>query len=72
MSEITSMISTLGFPIVACVGLAFFCKYMIDQNAKHTEKLLEMYDKANSENREAIEACTKAIDKLCDKLDKED
>ena len=34
--------------------------------------MFEMYDNANKENREAIEACTKAIDRLCDKLDKEE
>ena len=71
MGDITTMISTLGFPIVACVGLAWFCKYMIDQNNTHIEKMFNMYDQANRENRDAIEACTKAIEKLCDKIDKE-
>ena len=33
------------------------------------ELMFEMYDKANTENREAIKACTEAINKLCDKLD---
>ena len=71
MSDVVAAISTLGFPIIACVGLAWFCKYMIDQNNQRIEKMFSMYDHANSENREAIEACTKAIDRLCDKLDKE-
>ena len=71
MSEISTLISTVGFPIVACIGLAWFCKYMIDQNNKHIEKMFEMYDKATTENRQAIEACTKAIDRLCDRLDDE-
>ena len=31
-----------------------------------------MYEAANKENREAINACTKAVEKLCDKIDKED
>lgn len=71
MENITTIISTLGFPIVACIGLAWFCKYMIDNNNKHIEKMFDMYEKANTENRAAIEGCTKAIDRLCDKLDKE-
>lgn len=71
MSDVVSAISTIGFPIVACLGLAWFCKYMIDQNNQHIEKMFTMYDTANRENRDAIEACTKAIDRLCDKLDKE-
>ena len=69
MNDIATLISTVGFPIAACIGLAWFCKYMIDQSNRHIEKMFEMYDKANSENREAIEACTKAIDRLCDKME---
>lgn len=72
MQEVLTAISTVGFPIVACIGLGYFCKYMIDQSNKNIEKMFEMYANANKENREAIEGCTKAIEKLCDKLDKED
>ncbi len=72
MNEVVQMISTVGFPIVACLGLGWFCKYMIDQQNKNVERMFQMYDKANTENREAIEKMTVAIDKLCDKLDKED
>lgn len=70
-STIGNLIQSIGFPIVACCGLGWFCKYMIDQQNKNIERMFEMYDKANTQNREAIENCTKAIDRLCDKLDKE-
>lgn len=69
MNEIMTMISTVGFPIVACIGLGWFCKYMIDQNNKNVERMFQMYDHANTENREAIKACTEAVNKLCDKLE---
>ncbi len=69
MNEVMTMISTLGFPIVACVGLAWFCKYMLDQQQKNVDKMFEMYDKSNAENREAIKACTEAINRLSDKLE---
>lgn len=72
MNEIVQMISTVGFPIVACLGLGWFCKYMIDQQNKNVERMFQMYDKANTENREAIEKMTVAINKLCDKLDKQE
>lgn len=68
MTDIISIVSNLGFPIAACIGLGWFCKYMIDQSNRHIERMFEMYDKANNDNRQAIEACTKAIDRLCDKL----
>ena len=69
MNEVMTMISTLGFPIVACIGLAYFCKHMLDQQQKNVDKMFEMYDKSNAENREAIKACTEAINKLSDKLE---
>ena len=68
-NDIMTAISTLGFPIVACVALFLGCKYMMDNQQKNTDKMFELYDKANTENREAIKACTEAINKLCDKLD---
>lgn len=69
MNDIVTMISTLGFPIVAAVAMFFGCKYMMDNQQKNTDRMFDMYDKANTENREAIMACTEAINKLCDKLD---
>lgn len=69
INDISSLVSSLGFPIVACIGLGWFCKYMIDQNNKNVERMFQMYDKANTENREAIKACTEAVNKLCDKLE---
>ena len=68
-TDIVTMISTVGFPIVACIALGWFCKYMIDTNNKNIEKMFNLYDQANKENREAIQAVTAAVDKLCDKLD---
>lgn len=69
MNDVMTMISTLGFPIVACIGLAYFCKHMLDQQQKNVDKMFEMYDKSNAENREAIKACTEAINRLSDKLE---
>ena len=69
MNDIVSMISTLGFPIVAAISLFFGCKFLLEQQQKNVDRMFEMYDKSNTENREAIKACTEAINKLCDKLD---
>ena len=68
--NVINAISTLGFPIVACIALFVGCKYMLDNQQKNTDKMFEMYDKANTENREAIKACTEAINNLCDKLER--
>lgn len=69
MNDVVTMISTLGFPVVAAVACFAACKYLLDNQQKNTDRMFEMYDKSNTENREAIKACTEAINKLCDKLD---
>lgn len=69
MNDIVTIISTLGFPICSAVALFFGCKFLIDQQSKTTDRMFDMYEKSNSENREAIKACTDAVNKLCDKLD---
>lgn len=69
MNDIVSLISTLGFPIVAAVALFFGCKYMLDSQQKNTDRMFDMYDKSNQENRDAIKNMTEAINKLVDKLD---
>ena len=71
LEQIGQFVNSVGFPITACIGLGWFCKYMIDQSNKNIERMFEMYDKANTENRQAIEKMTVAADRLCDKLDKE-
>ena len=67
-TQITTFISTLGFPICAAVACFTACKYLLDNQQKNTDKMFEMYDKANTENREAIKACTEAINRLCEVL----
>ena len=69
MNEWVQVISTLGFPIVAAAALFFGCKYMLDNQQKNTDRMFEMYENANTENREAIKACTEALNKLTEKLD---
>lgn len=69
MNDIATLISTLGFPIMAAVAMFFGCKYMLDNQQKNIDKMFDMYDKSNTENREAIKACTDAVNKLCDKLE---
>ena len=70
MNDLVSIISSLGFPIVACIGLAWFCRYMIDTNNKNIEKMFQLYEKSNEENREAIKTLTSVVEKLNDNLER--
>ena len=69
MSEWAQLISSLGFPIIAAVAMFIGCRYLLDNQSKQVDKMFDLYDKANSENREAIKACTEALNRLSEKLD---
>ena len=65
-ASITTLISTLGFPIVAAVACFAACRHLLDNQEKNIDRMFEMYDKANADNREAIKANTEALNKLCE------
>lgn len=68
----TQLISTLGFPICSAVALFFGCRYLLENTQKNYDKIFDMYDKANQANREAIQGCTEAINRLCERIDRLD
>lgn len=49
MSEVSTLITNLGFPIVCVIGCAYFIWYMVKQereeNARREERYLETIDK---------------------------
>lgn len=69
MNEWAQLISTLGFPIISAVALFFGCRFLLEQQQKNVDRMFDMYDKSNSENREALKAVTEAVNRLSDKLD---
>lgn len=73
MDSWVSVISSLGFPIVACIYMA---KYVKEQNRANREDVKEL-NKQHSEEmnafkdeiKEALDNNTMALNKLCDKLE---
>lgn len=61
-------ISTIGFPIVCCVAMAWYVKYTTDKNREEVNKLNEQHKQEMSEVTEAINNNTIALTKLCDIL----
>ena len=72
MNEIVNMITTVGFPTVACIGIAWFCKYTNDNyrqdlkeaNAEHKEEMNKI--------TEALNNNTLALTKLCERIEREE
>lgn len=70
-ASILQIISTVGFPIVACGGMAWYVKYMTDKEREERNKMNEQHKQEMSEVTTALNNNTLALQKLCDKLDGE-
>ena len=70
MNEIVSVISAVGFPIVAALGCGFFVKWQYEQNMKQIEDLRKEHKEEVSKMTEALNNNTIALQKLIDKLEK--
>lgn len=72
MNEILNAIATVGFPIVSCIGIAWYAKYtndnyrndMKESNAQHKEEMYQM--------SQTLQNNTLALQKLCTMLEKEE
>ena len=62
------IISSFGFPIAACIGVAMYVKYIIDQYMKHVDKMQDRHTEEEKHMIEAINNNTLVIQRLCDKL----
>lgn len=60
MNEVLTAITTVGFPIVACIGMGVYIKYITDK-----------YDTARSEMTQALNNNTIALTVLAENLKKE-
>ena len=69
MNDVVQLISTLGFPIVCCLGLAWYVKYQTDNNAKEVKEMRQEHQDEINKVTEALNNNTIALQKLCDKFD---
>lgn len=67
-TEIVTMISSVGFPIVACLGLAWWTKYTTDQNNARMDKMQNEHKEEIAKVTEALNNNTLALQRLCDKI----
>lgn len=70
MNDIITAISTLGFPIVACIGMGWYVKYQTDNNNQEVSEMRKEHKQEIDKVTKALNDNTLVIQKLCDKLDK--
>ena len=69
MNEIATLISSVGFPITACIFLGWFVKWQTENNNKTMTDLRAEQSNLNRSMQQAINNNTKALQELIDKLD---
>ena len=70
MNDIIAAISTVGFPLVACLGLGWFVKYQTDQNNAEVAEMRKEHLDEISKVTEALNNNTLAIQRLTDLIKK--
>lgn len=68
-NTITTLIGSVGFPIVACIAMGWYVKYQTDQNNKEVENMRREHKEEVQKMTEAINNNTIAMQKLVDKIE---
>lgn len=69
-NSVVTLIGSLGFPIVACLGMAWYVKYQMDAYSKQVKEIREEHNKEIEKVTEALNNNTLAIQRLCDKMER--
>lgn len=68
MNEIVQLISTVGFPIVACLLLGWYVKYQTDNYRSEVQDIQKEHREEVQKMTEAINNNTVALTQLCEKI----
>ena len=72
--DVATLLGSYAFPIVACIGMAFYVKHVTDASREHMKKLNEMHNNEmlafKDEIKQAIINNTIALTKLVEKLER--
>ena len=68
-----TLLGSYAFPVVACLGMAWYVKYITDKNSKETTTLNEQHTKVmlayKDELKDAINNNTLVMQRLCDTME---
>lgn len=68
MEQVVTLIAQFGFPIAACVAMAWYVKYVTDKHSKELLDLNIQHKEEMANVTKALENNTLALQKLCDKI----
>lgn len=65
------IISSVGFPIFACLGLGWYVKYITDKYSNEVKEMQKEHKEEIGKVTEALNNNTVALTRLCEKIEKE-
>lgn len=71
MNDIVTMITTVGFPIVACLFMGWYVKYQTDNYRSEVKDMQKEHKDEIQKVTEALNNNTLALQRLCDRMEKE-
>lgn len=72
INAVTTLITSVGFPIVMCGAMSWYVKYISDKHAEEVQRLNKQHNEEMKQVTEALNNNTLALQKLCDKLGSEE
>lgn len=70
--DVIQLISSLGFPIVACIFIAVWTSKQVENYRADIKELQKEHKEETEKMRSTVENNTLVIQKLIDKMDKEE
>lgn len=71
--DIETLLGSYAFPVIACLGMAWYVKYITDKNSKETSELNQQHTKVmiayKDELKDAINNNTLVMQRLCDTME---
>lgn len=71
MDTVLQMITSVGFPIVACIFMGWYVKYQTDNYRNEVRDMQKEHKDEIAKLSEVLQNNTLAIQKLCDKLEED-
>lgn len=71
MNDVMTMITTVGFPIVACLFMGWYVKYQTDNYRSEVKDMQKEHKDEIQKVTEALNNNTLALQRLCDRMEKE-
>lgn len=72
MNEILNAITTVGFPIVMCILMGVFVKYLMDKNNSQVSSIIDIFSEELQKLNATLTENTRVLSILAERINNED